>query len=143
MTTGHWTDDQLLQTIYGIGPSDNHLDECADCNSRLVAMQANREGVERAASFDVGLDMLAAQRRAIYKRLDAPVQWWNSLAVRRWAAGFTTAGVLAGSLFIYEQNQQVKKVQQQISDAQLAQQVAAMASDSDLQTMAPLEGLFE
>ena len=78
MTTGHWTDDQLLQTIYGIGPSDNHLNDCADCNARLVAMQANRENVERAAAFDVTSDFLAAQRRAIYKKVDQPVRWWNS-----------------------------------------------------------------
>jgi hypothetical protein len=143
--SGHFTDDELLNSLYGIDPADNHLDDCADCRSRLAAMQSNREAIERAASIDnrITVEFLAAQRRAIYRRLDQPLRWWNSVAIRRWAAGLTTACVLSGSIFLYEQNREMKMAQERASDAQLAQEVAAMANDTDVSAMAPLHGLFE
>ena len=65
------------------------------------------------------------------------------MSVRRWAAGLTTACVLGGSLFLYEQNQEIKMAQERVSDAKLAQEVASMATDTGVSSMAPLEGLFE
>lgn len=139
--SGHWTDDELLAHIYGIGPSGNHLQECADCRSRLSAMQSNRQSLETAEQ--VGNDFLAAQRRAIYRRIERREHWWNSLAVRRWAAGMTTACVLGGALFMYDQNRQMRLAQERVNDARLMQEVATMASDTSTSSMAPLEGLFE
>jgi hypothetical protein len=108
-------------------------------------MHSNRENIERSASRanQVTADFEAAQRRAIYRRLAHPVRWWNLLAVRRWATGVAAGGVLMGSLFVYQQNREMRLAQERASDAKLAQEVAAMANDSGLSSMAPLEGLFE
>jgi hypothetical protein len=108
-------------------------------------MRLNRESIESAASTADGVDpaFLAAQRRAIYQRMQQPVRWWNALPVRRWAAGVATACVLAGSLVVYQQNREAQLAQERISDARLAQEVAMMAQDTGVSSMAPLEGLFE
>ena len=141
----HWTNDELLASFYGVGPADDHLQECAECRACLASMQSSRESVELAASpaDGVTISLLAAQRRSVYQRLDQPVRWWSSMSVRRWAAGLTTACVLGGSLFLYEQNQEIKMAQERVSDAKLAQEVASMATDTGVSSMAPLEGLFE
>lgn len=150
--SGHWTDDELVAWIYGVGPSGDHLGGCSDCQTRLAAMQAKRNQIEEAAGLGdaVTASFLAAQRRTIYQRLEQPVRWWTALPVRRWAAGLATACVLGGSLFVYEQNvykpnHEAQLAQERISDAKLAQEVATMAQDSDtgVSSMAPLEGLFE
>lgn len=143
--SGHWTDDEVLASLYGVGPSGNHLEECADCQARRAAMQTNREQIERSASAGDGVtsDFLAAQRRAIYQRLDQPVRWWSAAPVRRWAAGLTTACVLASSIFLYEQNREIRLAQERASDARLMQEVANMAGDSGASAMEPLQGLFE
>lgn len=136
--SGHWTNEELLAALYGIGPSGNHLEICADCRTRFAAMQIHRESVEGLAELPVDPTFLATQRRAIYQRLDHPVRSWKA-----WAAGATTACALGAFLFIYEQNQQLKVAQERINDAKLIQEVAAMANDTGASSMAPLEGLFE
>jgi len=143
--SGHWTDDELLAYIYGVGPSVNHLEGCSDCRSRLAAMQLSREGVESLAPVADGVNasFLAAQRRGIYQRMEKPVRWWNAAPVRRWAAGVATVCILGGSGLLYEQNRQAQLAQERINDAQLAQEVASMAQDTGVSSMAPLEGLFE
>jgi len=139
--SGHWTDDELLAFHYGVGPSGEHLEVCAACRTRLAAMQLNRDRVETAASVadTVSPEFLAAQRRAVYQRMEKPVRW----PVRRWAAGLATACILGGSVAVYEHNRQVQLIQERIADAKLAQEVTMMADDTGSPAVAPLEGLFE
>jgi hypothetical protein len=136
--SGHWTDEELLAALYGAGPEGDHVASCAECRGRLLKMQSNREGVERAYEMPVSGALLAAQRRSIYARLERPSHGW-----RRWAAGVTTACALGASLFLYEQNQEMRLAQERANDAKLIQEVAAMANDTSVSSMAPLEGLFE
>jgi hypothetical protein len=136
--SGHWTNDELLAAIYGLGPSGNHLEICADCRTRLAGMKSNREAIEGLAGLPVDAAFLAAQRRAVYQRLDQPARSWKA-----WAAGLTTACALSASLFLYQHNQQMKVAQESMNDAKLMQEVAAMANDTGASSMAPLEGLFE
>ncbi len=136
--SGHWTNDELIGALYGVGPAGDHLKSCADCRTRFEAMKSNRASIERSAELPVDSAFLAAQRRAIYQRLDRPAQRWKA-----WAAGLTTACALGASVFLYEQNHEMKLAQERISDARLIQEVAAMANDTGASSMAPLEGLFE
>lgn len=142
--SGHWTDEELIATIYGVGPSGDHIRECLDCQVRLSHMQSTRNGLDELASErQVNDAFLAEQRRAIYRRMEEPSYWWRLSGVRQWAAGLTAAALVGGSIFFYEQQHQLKMAREEASDAQLVQQVAAMANDSDLTVMAPLQGLFE
>ena len=143
--SGHWTDEELLAYLYGVGPSTNHLAACSQCQSRLSEMQANRAFIDQSAFLEhhPTSSFLAAQRRAIYQQMEKPSRWWVAAPVRRWAAGVATVCIVGGSLSIYQHNQQVQMLQERMNDAKLAQEVAAMAEDSGVPAMAPLEGLFE
>jgi hypothetical protein len=113
--SGHWTDEELVNSLYGVGPESNHLEGCADCQARLADMRANRTSLEIAE--DISFDFLAAQRRAIYQRLEQPVRWWSSFSV--------------------------ELAKERAADAKLLQEVSAMAMDSGSASAEPLQGLFE
>ncbi len=143
--SGHWTDEQLIQHLYGIGPEGNHIEECRDCRDRLSAMLAARQLVEAGASpsEQVPFDLLAAQRRGIYSRIARISSQRVGLQLRRWAAAAATVFLLGGGVLLWEQNQTRQVVQNRESDAQLAQEVSRMAQDSEPSPTAPLQGLFD
>lgn len=142
--SGHWTDEQLIASLYGIGPENNHLDECVQCRERLYAFSANRQVLEREVDSDseVSFALLAAQRRKMYARLSEPVRPWQKLPMRRWASAALTVLVLGSGFVMFEQHQR-ESAGSQISDAQLAQEMSRMSQDLEAQPTAPLQGLFE
>ena len=144
--SGHWTDEQLIQHLYGIGPESQHIEACGYCRDRLANMVAARRMVDSEASpqEQVSFDLLAAQRRSIYSRI-AKSPWRLALPVRRWAAGAAMVLLLGSGVVVYEQNQHHQAVQNQskLSDAQLAQEVSQLAQNSEPSPTAPLEGLFD
>ncbi len=142
--SGHWTDDQLIAHLYSVGPEDGHIDFCGECQARLSAIEQRRDSIERRSSGDrdVTFEFLAAQRRSIYAKVTAPVPWWPALPVRRWASLAATTLLLAGSIFLYEENRS-HYTKSNLTDAQLVQEVSQMASDSEPQSTAPLQALFE
>ncbi len=143
--SGHWTDEQLIEYLYGVGPEDQHLDTCPNCQERLSVMQARRGAVELNPSFqdEASFEFLAAQRRKIYGRLGEPIHWWSGHQLRRWASAAAMALVLGGGFVVYEQNHRQRVMDNRVSDAQLAQDVSLMAQDSEPQPTAPLQALFD
>jgi hypothetical protein len=143
--SGHWTDEQLIEHLYGVGPEDGHIQQCMDCQARFSAMQANRHAIERAGSSqaDVSFEFLAAQRRQIYAKLTEPAHWWSHFELKRWVSAAATVLVAGGGLFLYEQNHKQQMVDNRVSDAQLAQEVSRMAQESEALPTAPLHALFE
>ena len=141
---GHWTDEQLIASLYGVGPENGHLRECASCQERLSALGANRQVLERKANDaeDVSFTFLAAQRRRIYARLTKPLRPWSGLSARRWASATATLLVL-GSGFVMIEQYRHELAERVISDAQLAQEVSSMTESLEAQPVAPLQGLFE
>lgn len=142
--SGHWTDDQLIAHLYSVGPGDEHINFCGECQARLSAMQQRRATIDRRSSAgeDVTFEFLAAQRRSTYAKTAAPVRWWSLLPAQRWVSVAAMAALLAGSVFLYEANEHHYR-NQQLTDAQLAQEVSQMAADSEPQATAPLQALFE
>jgi hypothetical protein len=144
--SGHWTDEEMIGYLYGVGPENGHLEHCVECQGRLSAMQVQRQALDRATADNDGVsfDFLAAQRRAIYQRLEQPVRWWSLAYVRRVAAGIAAAVVLSGSAYMYQQNRSMEMARERAEDAKLLQEVTAMASmDSGAESTEPLQGLFE
>ena len=136
--SGHWTDDQLIEHLYGVGPEDGHLQICGESQARLSAAQSVRLRLETDLASDsepAGYDFLMAQRRRIYARLNDPAKSWTG----RWAPALAMLVALAGGLVIYDHGFR----QERVSDAQLAREVSCMASDSEPPSTAPLHALFE
>ena len=142
--SGHWTDDELIEHLYGLEPEDGHLAVCTACQKRLSSMQAARQTVELNSSDDVSFDFLAAQRRRIYAGLTGRMHWWPQLPLRRWASAAAVLSILGGALVLYQERiAQRPATDSKISDVQLAQEVSGMADDAEPQPTAPLQALFE
>jgi hypothetical protein len=141
--TPHPADEQLIAHLYGVGPDDGHVDSCTECQARLLKMRLHREGVEQNSIWSgTSSDFLAAQRRKIYEKISQPVFWWSHLGLRRWAPAAAGLLVLAGGLLLFEEHR-APSVPDNISDAQLAQDVSRMAEDAEPPATAPLQALFE
>ncbi len=138
--SGHWTDDQLIAHLYGVGPDDRHLSNCQECQLRLSGLEKRRQGLR---SEDVSAELLASQRRRIYARLTAPARWSSRWQVRRWVSAVAVAVVLSGSALYYEEHERQQAANSMLSDAQLAQDVSLMSQNSEAQPTAPLQALFD
>jgi hypothetical protein len=138
--SGHWTDDQLIAHLYGVGPDDQHLPGCQLCQSRLSGLKKRQQELR---SEDVSSELLASQRRRIYARLTAPVHWSARWQVRRWASVAAVAAVLGGSALFYEEHEQQQAAARSLSDAQLAQDVSLLSQNSEAEPTGPLEALFD
>jgi len=134
----HWTDDQLIDRLYGVGPGDGHLETCAECQARFASIETRRRQLPSDES--VSDSFLAAQRRAIYARLDQPRRWWHAWPLGRFAASAAMVVVLAGTVAVYESHR--RELAESRADAQLAQDVSQMSFESEPTATAPLKGLF-
>ena len=143
--SGHWTDDELIQHLYGVGPEDGHIDSCQECQARLSAAQASRKMLELdpSAGAAISHDFLAAQRRGIYAKLTESRRSKTATFARRWASAAATLAILGGSVLLYEEKHQRDLANDRVTDVQLAQDVSQMAQDSEPQPTAPLQALFE
>lgn len=139
----------MIAHLYGVGPGDGHAARCVECRARLDAMERSRSKVEAGygAADAIDQDRLAAQRRAMYRRIDAE-QAHRSWTVpsRAWASAAIAIGLLGGGWAIREYSQPAAtaavRSQPKISDAELADQVSQIA-DNEPPPAAPLEALFE
>ena len=136
--SAHWTDEQLIDHLYGIGPSDGHLNQCEHCVSRLAAMETRRRQV--SVEEPVSDQFLAAQRRTIYARLSERHRWWHEVPGRHMVAAAAMVVVLAGSAGVYQHHR--RELAESRADAQLAQEVSQMSFESEPQATAPLQELF-
>lgn len=142
--SGHWTDEQLIGHLYGVGPVDSHIDRCASCLARLSIMRSRRAAIEQSSSEPAqDFEFFAAQRRRIYRRIAEPAHWWQSAQLKAWASAAAGLLVFAGGLLFVENHRSPQPAAPAISDAQLAQDVGRMAEDSEPLPTAPLQALFE
>lgn len=140
MKTQHWTDEQLVAHLYGVGPEDGHLNECAACRLRVTEMQACRQSFEalRGTDEDVTFEFLSRQRRAIYAGLSRRRMVFG---MRRLAAASAVVAAAAAGIIVNEGRRQANS--RQISDAQLVEEVSQLAQDPTPTAVAPIEGLFQ
>src|SRR4051812_536649 len=145
--SGHWTDDELIQHLYGVGPGDGHVDECRERQARLSAAEIQRRGLETGPNApgpeEGSYDFVMAQRGRIFFKLSQPAKLWAGISVSRWAPATAALLVLAGGVVVYDQRSRHVTVNRHVSDAQLAQDVSCMATDSEPSSTAPLRALFE
>jgi hypothetical protein len=141
----HLSNDELLDRMYGLGESGvPHLRECAECSSRLQALERRRAEatVESAGSKVSSNEFLIAQRRAIYARLDRPV-----LAHARWApAALAAAFLLVMGVFLARPHA-VRPPDAasgvELRNEQLFSDLYSMEQSDEPRAAAPLHALFE
>jgi hypothetical protein len=136
----HWTDERLIDYLYGACAEDDHLSACSKCRERLFAMRAARSCIEDTfdAGDDLGFRFLAAQRRNIYARVEKPARWWAVSLGWRWVSAAAVALVVSGGLVVVQQGPQwenprhgEQRANVSASDAQLAEEVNQIASSAE------------
>lgn len=91
----HWTEADFLDWLYaGRADDAGHLDECTACRERAAEMIETRR--RAVAEREVLWEFLAAQRRAIYRRLGDSGQ--HSFAMRWAVAAVSLLGIVVLSL---------------------------------------------
>ncbi len=136
MSNTHWTDDQLIDRLYGLGPDDGHLERCRECAARWRALEASRACVrEPSPASD---EFLAGQRHAIRGRLErgSGRRAWLWLAPA--AAAAAAVVVLAVTLHRAEQARWPD-----ISDAELYAEVYSLVQGEEPMAILPVHAIFE
>jgi hypothetical protein len=136
MKDRHWSNDDLLQRLYGLRPDDPHLAECEDCRRRWLALgEARRHAL---AEPEIAADVLERQRREVYRRLgenDFPMAWRPLAPVLAMAALFVLGTVLL---------RPVPEPQPSLaSDTQFFAEIDSELSSAEPRAAEPIHALFE
>ena len=142
MESKHWSQEQLIERIYGLTPADAHLRQCAVCEQRLEEMQRRR----RDSLDDPFTDgFLAVQRREWRRRADAHAAHalWGGLSWRAVAAFAALVVLCVGLINRPVHVQHTPLATNNISDQKLFEDAFQRASGDAASSFAPIENLFE
>lgn len=153
----HLSNDQLLDRLYGLGDAEEHrhLSECAECAQRMESFEARRAEAASASRFSAEPSgaALAAQRRAVYARLETPARMQG-----QWApAALAAVLVLVIGVLLYHPSRPAPRhsaypattfrpipaARPEMTDEQLFSVVYAMEESAEPQAAAPIHALFE
>jgi hypothetical protein len=144
----HWTEDDFVAKVYGIGRDDGHLDACAACRESWMRFETRRGLVLASVQTEVPRAVLVTERRAILERLaagDRPV-------LGKLIPVLAAAGTVALGMFLAMPSWRptanppqavTGQVAPWLSDAQLFQETAAIGQSSEPRGARPIEALFQ
>jgi|SRR5579871_4528396 len=132
----HWTENDFRSWLYGLKDEDSHVAECGECRAEISRLSAERSKI--VAMPEVPGDLLAAQRRSIYRRLDENPRNW---LVVRWAMSAAMLTMLVFGGLTYQRLH--TQTPQPISDDQLFSDLSKMDQSSEPQAIQPIHGLFQ
>ncbi len=138
MSGKHYSDDDLVARLFGLGPDDPHLAECEECTRRWDKIRERIE-LRRPAEVEVPADFLAAQRRAIYARVERK----SRRLPLRWLPLPAAALLVLVMVFTVFKPASHKSPKDVISDDQALQDVFTTGSRIELAGLNPVESLFE
>ncbi len=136
MTSRHWKEEELIARLYGVGPLDRHLEECGECAARWRRLLAARE--RQVTEEPVSEEFLAAQRQAVYGRLEA------ARSRSRWLAigppALATAAVVVLGIVLSRPSPVAPR---DPSDAELFAESYSLAQSLEPVAVEWMHGLFE
>jgi hypothetical protein len=139
MENTHWSDDDLLDRLYGVGrDNEDHLITCQDCRHRWIDLQESRKASLESPVLPV--DLMASQRQAIWNRIERPtVSWW-----RQPLAPAAMALTLAMAVWLQMPAPSPQPtVAQSIPDSALFEDVFQQVERTAPESLAPVQALFE
>jgi predicted anti-sigma-YlaC factor YlaD len=132
MGASHWTEDDLLNRLYGLpNAGEDHLAACPECRARLEELRVRRQAMTQPP--DVPHDFLAAQRRAIYSRLEH-----SRNPLLKWGPAFAATVVLATGFLAYRHEPTPVK-----SDEAVIAEIYSMEQSAEPAVAQPIQALFE
>jgi hypothetical protein len=137
MMSNHWSEENFLDRLYGVGPEDSHLEECEQCRRRWLELLTRRGEVLAPAA--VPEEFLAAQRREVYRRLETETgHGWGS----RFAPALAAVSVVVLGLLLSRPTPKPQPTLA-VSDSQFFSEIYSMVNSSEPEVVAPIHGLFE
>jgi predicted anti-sigma-YlaC factor YlaD len=130
----HWNENDFKQWLYGLRDEDHHLEECPECRGEMERLRMVRARITEQP--EVSQDVLAAQRRSIYRQLHEPRHKWVAL---RWALPVAMVLVMVFGLTL----QRGRRSAASISDEQLFSDLTAIEQSAEPKAIAPMHKLFE
>lgn len=131
MTSEHWTDEQLIEHLYGLRSADEHFAACPLCAAR--AEQVSRARREATHPPEIPDALLAAQRRSIYNRLGSPLRVWHPM---RWAVSLAAMLAVALGLMLYRGNEAAHS-----RDDQFYAEISSLDQNPAPRAVQPIEAL--
>jgi anti-sigma factor RsiW len=140
MNERHWSDERLIASLYGVGPEDDHLEECSVCRARLERISARRQAL--ATEPEVSDQFLAAQRRSVYARIreseSRPGIWFT------WApAAALAATIVFGVTLMRLAPEQRLEVAGGLPESTLYTEIYNEVAMTQPRAVQPIRGLFE
>jgi anti-sigma factor RsiW len=138
----HWSDEELLDYLYGIEPEDkaklSHLAQCTECLRRAEEWHATRSQV--TAAPDIQESFLAAQRAAVYRRLERNrgARWFMPLA-----PAAATMALMLLAIFLHQPAPAPPTKEVAITDSQFFSEVYEDVYGSEPKGLDTIHGLFE
>lgn len=137
MEKRHWSADDFLALLYGVGPEDTHIAVCSECRTRFEELLLRRERL-RSREPELSAEFLSRQRRAIYERLEQKPLW-----LRLQPAHLLTALLLAFVILSIFRPAPLVQPTDTASDAGIFEDVFAIATSSEPAALEPARSLFE
>jgi hypothetical protein len=134
MSGKHWTDDELLEHLYGLRSGDEHIETCSECGARARLVAGTRAAITEPP--DVPHDLLEAQRRSIHQRLGSPVGVWHPL---RWAVPAVAMAALALGLTLFRGNEPLHPR----GDDQFYAELSSLDQNPAPRAVQPIQALVE
>lgn len=137
MNGAHWSGQDSIDHLYGIGPDAAHLDVCGECRAHVEALEAARK--ESARAPEVSSEFLAAQRRSIYRKLGREPR-----PRLRFAPTFAVALLVMVALLVGRNPwRDAPPPLTSASDSQLFSEIYAVEQSSEPQAVQTVQALFE
>ena len=137
MENRHWTDEDFVDRLYGVGPANDHLEACEPCRRQWERYLRRRQSL-RAATPEIAPDLLAAQRNAVLVRLqDRPHPFRFGLL-----PSFAALLLVMVILTVFRPAPQPRSVLAP-PDTELYEDVFSLVSSTSPSAVEPLESLFE
>ncbi len=128
----HWSDREILEHIYGLGPDDRHLESCVSCGDRIRAARARRLDLEPAA----GPGFLARQHAATLARVGHGPR-------ARWAPAVGAVAACTLLAFLSFRPDPAPEPLVSSTDHQLYSDIYASLNAGAPRAAEPLQALFE
>jgi hypothetical protein len=133
----HWSDEQLVSHLYGVGPEDGHLETCPSCVQRWELVRRRHEN-RRSACAEVPAELLAAQRRAIQAGLGE-----KRHSFRRVLVPVLVTVLLAVVVILSRHAPTPPPAAEKVTDSQLFDDVFSKVSGTEPIAISPIRSLFE
>lgn len=139
MNGKHWSDDELLDHLYGVGPENNHLKACADCSERWHTLEASRRAFMQDP--EVSSVRLLQQRTAILQRIERSQSTFFSW---RFLTALSGATAMALGVLVYTpQHTNPVAVQTASSDTQFFSEIYSEMEQTEPRAVRPIRKLFK